>query len=81
MIKLCYKGTRHGLQIGDLYKTLYDDKSEDLGDKLEKNWQRECAKAKEKHKKPSLFTALTKTFFWQYMIWGFVLFFQSIFLR
>lgn len=81
MIKLCYKGTKYSLQISDLYKTLYEDKSEFLGDKLEDNWRNECIRAKEKQTSPSLLRALIKTFIWRYMLYGLILLIQAIALR
>ncbi|KAJ8933696.1 hypothetical protein NQ314_013862 [Rhamnusium bicolor] len=63
MVSLFYKGTQKGLEIIDLYKTLDCDKSMNIGDRLERNWEREVARAKLKHSEPSLMRALIKTFF------------------
>ncbi|KAJ8979912.1 hypothetical protein NQ317_005348 [Molorchus minor] len=81
MVGLFYKGTQKGLEIIDLYKTLDDDKSTHIGDALEKNWNNEVARAKAKNSEPSLMRALSKTFFWNYMFYGLLLFLQMAILR
>lgn len=81
MIKLCYKGTRKGLQVFDLYKTQPCNQSEQLTNTLQKHWNDELTKSKMKNHHPSLIRALVKTFFWKYMLCGVFLFLQMIFLR
>jgi ATP-binding cassette subfamily C (CFTR/MRP) protein 4 len=82
MIKLCYKGTKKGLEVIDLYKTLTCDQSEMLTDDLEKYWNEEVVKTKSKiNTLPSLIRAIVKTFFWKYMGFGMLLFLQLIVLR
>ncbi|KAJ8951069.1 hypothetical protein NQ318_003767 [Aromia moschata] len=43
MIGLLRKGVRQGLTVMDLYKSLDCDKSVNVGDKLEKNWEMEVS--------------------------------------
>lgn len=74
MVKLFYKGAKRGLQINDLYKHVKSDDSELLGNKLEKNWNKEVEKSKLKDRGPRLLRALFATFFWGYMYYG-ILFF------
>ncbi|KAG5876595.1 hypothetical protein JTB14_021562 [Gonioctena quinquepunctata] len=81
MVEVVKKGTKAGLEILDLYKALDADKSKFLGDKLEKNWENEIHKAKEKNAKPSLMRALSKTFLLDYMLWGLMFFLQFGVLR
>ncbi|EFA04472.2 putative multidrug resistance-associated protein lethal(2)03659-like Protein [Tribolium castaneum] len=82
MVKLCYKGTKKGLEIADLYKTLSCDQSEKLTDELEKHWNEEVEKNKLKlQKPPSLTRAIVKTFLWKYMGFGILLFVQNIVFR
>lgn len=81
MVKLFYKGARRGLQVTDLYQILKADKSEKLGDALEKNWNKEVAKAKEKGTNPSLIRALSNTFLCLYMAYGLAMFILFVGLR
>ncbi|XP_044268658.1 ATP-binding cassette sub-family C member 4-like [Tribolium madens] len=82
MVKLCYKGTKKGLEIADLYKTLSSDQSEKLTDELEKHWNEEVERNKLKlQKPPSLTRAIVKTFLWKYMGFGILLFIQNIVFR
>lgn len=81
MVKLFYKGARKGLQVSDLYQILKADKSEKLGNALEKNWNQEVIDSKLKGRNPSLVRALSKTFFWLYMFFGFLMFVLFVGLR
>lgn len=81
-IPLFYIGTKRKIHLTDLYKTLFTDKSETVGDQLERNWAKEVKRAAEKpHIKPSLLKALVKTFFWDYSIYGLFFAVHTIFLR
>ena len=64
-IALFKKGYYKDLAEEDLYSPLKKDKSEYLGDKLEVEWERQVKK-----KKPSLLTAIVKSFRWEYTILG-----------
>lgn len=81
MAKLFYKGAKKGLQVSDLYKHMKSDDSESLGDKLERNWNREVEKSKNGNKEPSLLKAMFKTFIWGYMYYGIMFFILFVILR
>ncbi|KAJ8951068.1 hypothetical protein NQ318_003766, partial [Aromia moschata] len=81
MVGLFSKGSRKGLEVIDLYKAVGRDQSTRLGDKLERNWNQEVQRAKLKNTEPSLLRALTKTFIWNYMLYGLSLFVQMVILR
>jgi len=81
MVKIFYKGVRRGLTVKDLHKTLKEDQSENVGNKLEKNWEEELARAKKNNREPSLVRAVTYTFIWRYMFYGLLLFIQFVILR
>lgn len=77
MVRLCRKGAKQSLEIADLYKPLSIDESERLTDALERNWKAEVDRCQFKIESgPSLTRAIAKTFFWKYMGFGILLFFQ-----
>lgn len=78
MIRLFYHGKKKGLQIIDLYKVLENDKSNKLGDILEKHWDKEFHNAKLNGKVPSLLKVMFKSFGLNYMLWGIVMFVQMM---
>ncbi|XP_017848989.2 multidrug resistance-associated protein 4 [Drosophila busckii] len=61
-LPLLYKGSRHGLTTEDLTECIADDHSEELGDRLEDEWQNEVIRANHKSKKPRLRNALFRCF-------------------
>ena len=81
MSKVFYKGVKRGINVNDLTATMDSDNSQIIGDKLEKNWERQLAKAKEENKEPSLVRAIASTFLPTYMIYGVMLFIQYVGLR
>ncbi|CAO1377283.1 unnamed protein product, partial [Diamesa hyperborea] len=74
VLPLMFKGCCHGLGQTDLTKSLKQDRSEDLGDKLETNWERELTKSRKKNKKPMLRNALFYTFYASCIFDGFLVF-------
>ncbi|XP_030759733.1 multidrug resistance-associated protein 4-like [Sitophilus oryzae] len=81
-IPIFYIGTKRRIQLGDLYKTLCEDKSEGLGNKLEYNWDKEVERTKNKlSSKPSLLRAVFRTFRWNYLVYGILIFIQHVVLR
>nr|XP_046485751.1 ATP-binding cassette sub-family C member 4-like isoform X2 [Neodiprion pinetum] len=79
------KGAKRDLQITDLYDPLKSDESERLCNRLEREWQKELAKAKESpmvgegskrkpKKKPSLTLALVRMFWFKFMLQGLLFF-------
>lgn len=57
--------TKNELVEEDIYKVLKVCKAEELGNRLEKEWEKECLK-----EKPSLFKALCRLFALEYFIIG-----------
>ncbi|KAG8034821.1 hypothetical protein G9C98_007897 [Cotesia typhae] len=64
-------GRTHDLQIKDLPNVLPDDRSEPLGDVLERNWKKEQDAAREEKRSPKLYTALKNTYLLSYSLFGF----------
>ncbi|KAJ4427649.1 hypothetical protein ANN_25297 [Periplaneta americana] len=75
---LFWKGSKKDLEVEDLYNTMPTDRSEMLGDELEKYWKMEICRAKETKRKPRLLKAIVKTFgrfyffvgILQFITWG-----------
>ncbi|XP_001843089.2 probable multidrug resistance-associated protein lethal(2)03659 [Culex quinquefasciatus] len=74
LLPVFFKGCRRGLDKDDLTKCLKKDKSEDLGDRLEQQWEKELARARSKNCEPRLRTALFWTFIDQCIFDGFLVF-------
>ncbi|GBP41931.1 hypothetical protein EVAR_31694_1 [Eumeta japonica] len=70
MVPVFYHGTRRDLNEDDLVpaKRIYDSK--ELGDKLERAWYEEEAKAKAAGRDPSFTKAAFRAFFWSYLPGG-----------
>ncbi|XP_041973563.1 ATP-binding cassette subfamily C member 4-like [Aricia agestis] len=68
--QLFHRGRKQGLTIEDLWKAQKKDVSADLGDRLEKEWQKEVEKAKKNDVQPSLAKAIVSCFWVEYMICG-----------
>ncbi|XP_046746877.1 ATP-binding cassette subfamily C member 4-like [Diprion similis] len=86
------KGAKRDLQVTDLYDPLKSDESEGLGNRLEREWQKELAKAKDSpmvgegskrkpKKKPSLTLALIRMFWIKFMLQGLLFFVQLMAVR
>ncbi|KAJ8245272.1 hypothetical protein GJAV_G00268970 [Gymnothorax javanicus] len=69
---LLRKGYKQKLQLSDLYKAPSYDTADTLSERLEREWDRELASAK---KKPRLFMALGRCFFWPFAFYGVLLYF------
>lgn len=66
-VGLFKKGYRKDLAQDDLYSPLKTDASEYLGNKLQKQWERQLKVAQQsRRKKPSLLKAIALTFPWEY---------------
>ncbi|KAJ8967792.1 hypothetical protein NQ317_014818 [Molorchus minor] len=74
-------GYKNDLEIKDIYNTTKQDLSGPLGDKLERNWNKELERAKKRNEKPSFKRAIYKTFVKSYSVYGIYLFIQVIILR
>ncbi|CAG9858692.1 unnamed protein product [Phyllotreta striolata] len=70
MIGVIKTGTKHGLEIKDLFKAMEKDKSENLTDRLDKYWTSEVARARKLNSKPSLLKVIFKTFCTEFMGFG-----------
>ncbi|XP_044009118.1 ATP-binding cassette sub-family C member 4-like [Aphidius gifuensis] len=90
-IRIFNKGSKNNLTVSDIGDPLSPDRSEKLGDSLEREWQKEIDKLKNseykidddgkkngKTLKPSLLNAIIRTFKWQYFHCGVFQFLQSI---
>ncbi|CAG9833829.1 unnamed protein product [Diabrotica balteata] len=62
------KGFSKTLEVEDLYNPLKIDRSKVLGDKLQRNWDRQLEKAKRTNSEPSLIKAIVQTFWVDYLI-------------
>lgn len=69
---LFWKGYDKDLEVEDLYNILPNDRSEMLGDELEKYWNLEISSAKEKNRKPWLLRAILKAFGQLYIFVGLI---------
>ncbi|XP_046989234.1 ATP-binding cassette sub-family C member 4-like [Schistocerca americana] len=75
-IPLFREGYSHDLTVDDLYEPLKDDRSEQLGDILEAQWNKQ-----QKKKKPSLMSAIGGAFFWQYTQLGLLVLVNDVIVR
>ncbi|XP_066999504.1 ATP-binding cassette sub-family C member 4 [Anabrus simplex] len=78
---LFWKGYRTELEEHDLYNPLEEDQSEVLGDRLERAWNAELARAKAKNVQPSLLRAIFRAFYVRYALYGLVLAVQCLVIR
>ncbi|XP_046426049.1 ATP-binding cassette sub-family C member 4-like isoform X3 [Neodiprion fabricii] len=90
--QIFWKGAKHDLQTTDLYDPLKSDESEQLGNRLEREWIKELARSeakrtlnkdgeKKRARQPSLGRALTRVIWLPYMILGLFIFFRFAFLH
>ncbi|KAK9870727.1 hypothetical protein WA026_008296 [Henosepilachna vigintioctopunctata] len=61
---------KNNLEMKDIYNTQKPEKSENVADKLERNWEKVCREARRKNIKPSLLTAIRRTFWKPYSVSG-----------
>ncbi|XP_036375803.1 cystic fibrosis transmembrane conductance regulator-like [Megalops cyprinoides] len=66
------KGFKQKLELSDVYKVPSFDTADHLSERLEREWDRELASSK---KKPRLFIALGRCFFWPFAFYGLLLYF------
>lgn len=69
-------GYKRRLEIDDLFNVVKADSSEDLGNRLEREWERELKKT-QTGGKPSLLKALVRMFGFQYMLLGIIVFVEE----
>ncbi|XP_047107183.1 ATP-binding cassette sub-family C member 4-like [Schistocerca piceifrons] len=65
----------------DLFDRLDSDATEELADRLQKSWDEELTRAKQKHSKPSFAMAIFRTFWLRYFIYGVFELFDQLILR
>ncbi|RZF40293.1 hypothetical protein LSTR_LSTR012596 [Laodelphax striatellus] len=78
MFRLGYK---RDLEVTDLYATLKEHSSNNLGDKFEKKWNDEYSKATKRKKDPSLLKVLFSVFGGDIAFFGFFLLFIEVVVR
>ncbi|XP_058446019.1 ATP-binding cassette sub-family C member 4-like [Malaya genurostris] len=76
-IDLFKKGYTKVLELQDLFRPLEVDKSDSLGDRLEEKWYAQTNSPG----RPSLIKAIFHTFWWEYSVLGFIVFFNDIVVR
>ncbi|XP_034486870.1 multidrug resistance-associated protein 4-like isoform X2 [Drosophila innubila] len=69
-VPFLYHGSRKGLTTDDITECLKADQSEQLGNRLEKEWQKELERARKKSRKPHLRRALLSCFWSPFIING-----------
>ncbi|KAI2474052.1 Multi drug resistance-associated protein (MRP) [Diabrotica virgifera virgifera] len=70
MISFIRKGKEAEFQLKDLFKCQDKDRSQILGDKLQRVWDEEIVALKQNNKKPSLLKALIKAHYFEFMLYG-----------
>lgn len=80
-LKTFNAGKKRDLDEFDITEPLDEHKSSILGDRLAKNWSIEVRNAAKKKKPPSLARVIIKTFRWEIIIYGIVLFLMEFFAR
>ncbi|XP_043529381.1 ATP-binding cassette sub-family C member 4-like [Frieseomelitta varia] len=74
-------GYRKILQPEDLYTPLYTDRSNVLGDRLERRWNIELENAKKRNTNPSLLRAIFRTFLWEYTLLALIQILNELFIK
>ena len=72
------KGFRSQLKQGDLYEPLAHHCSAPLTDELERSWRREVRRAKFLRRKPKLWRAMVAAYFWKFVPYWTLDFFQEM---
>ncbi|KAF7993145.1 hypothetical protein HCN44_005926 [Aphidius gifuensis] len=80
-IKFFKTGYSKILETGDLFDPLSNDKSDVLGDRLEKQWFKELDNAKKYKRRPNFLRTIFRCFFREYFWLGVLQTFNELFLR
>ncbi|XP_076757866.1 ATP-binding cassette sub-family C member 4 [Xylocopa sonorina] len=80
-IDLFKTGYKKILQTDDLYNPLKTDRSNVLGDRLEKQWRIELENSKKHKRRASLLRAIFRTFLWEYSKLGLMQILNEFFIR
>ncbi|KAK9869552.1 hypothetical protein WA026_003305 [Henosepilachna vigintioctopunctata] len=78
MKRICYEGCTKGIELKNLYKIQEPNKSSYLTEHLEKIWDDEVQKGKLKERKPSLLKALFRAYTFTFLLWGILIFINSV---
>lgn len=87
LMGIWYKGTCQDLEMKDLYEPVHSERSEVLGDQLEREWKKELTRRntyhdtnqkRSSHYKPSLLRCILRIHFWSYMFQGLLTFLESV---
>ncbi|XP_022343366.2 ATP-binding cassette sub-family C member 4-like isoform X1 [Crassostrea virginica] len=71
-------GYKRRLEVDDMYNVTQEDASEELGMKLEREWNKEIDRKKKENKSPSLFRCIFRIFGVQYALLGIIVFIEEI---
>lgn len=74
-------GRKRDLDEFDITEPLDDHKSSILGEQLARNWNIELYNTANKKKRPSLARVIIKTFRWEIICYGIILFIMELFFR
>ncbi|CRK89768.1 CLUMA_CG003617, isoform A [Clunio marinus] len=77
-IPTMFRGCFHSLNEENLWECLKKDRSQELGDKLEMQWQHELTESRNKKKEPRLRNAILRTFWKNCIADGFLVLFFTI---
>ena len=81
MNPLFWYGKKHDIEEKDLYNVLPDNRSEPLGDRLERFWKKEVEQSYKNKNKPSLINAIKKCFGRDYIFYAVHVLFLSLIIR
>ncbi|XP_053689234.1 probable multidrug resistance-associated protein lethal(2)03659 [Sabethes cyaneus] len=73
VLPIFYKGYKKELGPEDMYQPMKAHKSDHLGNRLCRAWEKEVANKRAKGKKPSLMRAMAKVFGWNILLLGLIL--------
>ncbi|XP_034328340.2 ATP-binding cassette sub-family C member 4 isoform X2 [Magallana gigas] len=71
-------GYKRKLEVEDMFNVTNEDASEDLGNRLEREWNKEAEKKKPQNKSPSLFRCIVRMFGVQYALLGIIVFIEEV---
>ncbi|XP_063977602.1 ATP-binding cassette sub-family C member 4-like [Diachasmimorpha longicaudata] len=80
-LKFFKTGYRKVLEPTDLFDPIQSDRSGILGDRLEREWNKELERCKTRKKTPSFLRTILRCFLWEYSLLGILQIFNEFFLR
>ncbi|XP_011505689.1 PREDICTED: multidrug resistance-associated protein 4-like [Ceratosolen solmsi marchali] len=81
LIPIFWYGRRNDLEPKDIYNVLPNERSENLSNKLERNWKNELDEALRSKRKPNFQKAIQKTFRYTFMKIGIIIFILTIIVK